>query len=262
MGGQIQYGSAQLVTVSPTRRRGRTLRGLAALFGASLLIAIFVIGTPLKAAGVTILVAFGGAWLSLVLAMTLPSESEIAGRDLIRRLAQFRHEVNAIGDEPARATLERLIARAGELRLPEAEVAEELAQLGACIEAIDLKAALARGELPLADPPFTIAAGDVCHFVCAVRFGRRRADQFGHLVLSSSTLQFRGNLDVSVSWSEIVDVRRNGREIIVSLKGSSRALRLCCHSHSEAARGGVMAAHFFSIARADGAGPAELHASA
>jgi hypothetical protein len=261
--GQIQYGSAGPLTAPPTRGRRIGLRRLAALTGASLLLAIFVIGTPLKIPAATILVAFGGAWISLVLAMTLPSESEAAGRELIRRLAQFRHEVNAIGDEPSRSTLERLIDRAGELRLPADTIADELAQLRACIEAIDLKAALARGELPRADAPVAIASGDICHFVCAVRFGRRRADQVGHLVLSSSALQFHGALDVNARWSEVVNVRRNGREVIVAPHASSRMLRFCCHSYAEAARAGVIAAHLASIAHIAGKPvSAEFHASA
>jgi hypothetical protein len=207
-------------------------------------------------------VALGGVWLSLVLVMTLPRPSERAGRELTRRLAQFRHELTAAGDAPSRATLERLIERVAELGLHEDEVAEDLAPLRACIEAVDLEARLARGEQPVVEASDALAPGDSCHFLCAVRFGRRRADQFGHLVLSSGWLKFRGALDVSVAWSEIASVRRDRRELMIALQDSTRVLRFSCHSHSEAARAGVIARHLAHAARTDLTQAAAYHATA
>lgn len=263
MNGQIQYGSARPLTLQPTVARRVTLtadprrfaitatatRPVALLLGTFLLLGVLLTASPRKAPGIAPAVMLGGAWLSLVLAMTLPRLSERAGRELVRRLGQFRHELNAVGDSPSRATLERLVARVAELGLREEEVTEELAQLRACIEALELKERLTRGELPSADPPDLLPAGDACHFVCPVRFGRRRADQFGHLVLSSGWLRFLGALDVSVTWTEIASVRRDGREILVNLRESRRVLRFSCHSYAEAAQGGVIAEHLADVAR-------------
>ena len=248
-------------TADPNRFPDAVTRPAGLLFGTSLLLGALLMAVPRDISGVAVGVVFGGAWLSLVLAMTLPPESERAGQELIRRLAQFRHEVLATGDAPSRAELERLIGRAGELGLREAEVSEDLERLRACLGAIGLQERLSRGEFPSAEPPAPIAPGDVCHFVCAVRFGRRRNDQFGHMVLTSGRLGFRGALDVNVAWAEIISVRRDGRDLLVGLQDSRRILRFACHTQVEAAEAGVLAEHLAQLARTRTPGPAEYHAS-
>lgn len=107
----------------------------------------------------------------------------------------------------------------------------------------DLLVHLRRGELPKVKAPDPLAPGDECHFVTPVRFGRRRADQYGHLVLTSGWLKFRGTVDVSVSWGEVADVQRVRREVIVSLRDSRRLLRFSYPSDAEAARGVLLAQH-------------------
>ena len=114
---------------------------------------------------------------------------------------------------------------------------------------IELAARLQRGELPRATAPDPLAPGDECHFVTPVRFGRRRADQYGHMVLTSGWLKFRGTVDVSVAWSEVADVQRARREIVVSLQDSRRLLRFSCHSEAEAARGALIAQHLTQSAQ-------------
>jgi hypothetical protein len=267
--GQIQYGSARPLTLQPTPilpvrpladparfREARNMSRLVTLLlGGSVLLAGLLVAAPRDVAGITLAVAVGGGWLSLVLAMTLPRPSERAGQELLRRLAEFRHELNTIGDAPSHATLHRLIARARELGLKEDEVSDELEQLRAAVEAVELRAALARGELPSADAPDPLPAGDTCHFLCAVRFGRRRSDQFGHLLLTSGWLKFRGPLDVTVTWGEVSVVKRDGREIVVGLKESRRVLRFSCHSLQEAARGAVIADHLVRAGGTDAREP-------
>jgi hypothetical protein len=263
--GQIQYGPARPLTLHPTlvarspraidparfSGRNEATRLIALVLGASLLLAVLLTTTPRQFFDVALAVVLGGAWLSLVLAMTVPRPTERAGQELVRRLAQFRHELNAIGDNPSRATLERMIARAGELDLEEQEVADELAQLRACLEALALKDALARGEMPVTDAADPLPPGDRCHFVTPVRFGRRRSDQFGHLVLTTGWLKFRGTLDISHAWSELASISRDGRDIVVALQDSRRVLRFSCHSLTEAARGGVLAEHLAHAARVE-----------
>jgi hypothetical protein len=210
---------------------------------------------PREIPGIAVATVIGGAWLSLVLAMTLPSHAERAGQELARRLAEFRHELNAIGDQPARATLERLLQHARTLNLGDDEIGEELAQIRASLEAVDVQAKVEGGELPVVASLDPIAPGDTCHFLCPVRFGRRRADQFGHLLFTSGWVKFRGALDLSVSWSEVASVRRDGRELIVSLHDSRRVLRFACHSLTEAATGGVIAQHLARAACIEGPSP-------
>ncbi len=124
------------------------------------------------------------------------------------------------------------------------------------IEISELSTRLRRGELPIAKAPDPLAPGDQCHFVTPVRFGRRRADQYGHVVLTSGWLKFRGTLDLSVTWSEIAQVERLAREIVVSLQDSRRLLRFSCHSEAEAARGVAIAQHLAQSARVLTADPA------
>jgi hypothetical protein len=113
----------------------------------------------------------------------------------------------------------------------------------------ELAACLRRGELPRVKAPDPLAPGDECHFVTPVRFGRRRADQYGHMVLTSGWLKFRGTVDVSVAWGEVADVQRARREVVVSLRDSRRLLRFWCHSEAEAARGVLIAQHLTQSAQ-------------
>ena len=122
-------------------------------------------------------------------------------------------------------------------------------------ETIELAKRLQRGEFPIAKAPDPLAPGDQCHFVTPVRFGRRRSDQYGHVVLTSGWLKFRGTLDLSITWSEIADVQRAAREIVVSLQDSRRLLRFSCHSEPEAARGALIARHLAQNARVHTADP-------
>jgi len=122
-------------------------------------------------------------------------------------------------------------------------------------EATELASRLKQGDVPVVTAPDPLAPGDQCHYVTPVRFGRRRVDQYGHVVLTSGWLKFRGTLDLSVTWSEIADVQRATREIVVSLEGSRRLLRFSCHSEVEAARGVVIAQYLAQSARLQTADP-------
>jgi hypothetical protein len=113
----------------------------------------------------------------------------------------------------------------------------------------ELAARLRRGELPRVKAPDPLAPGDECHFVTPVRFGLRRVDQYGHLVLTSGWLKFRGTVDVSVAWGEVADVQRARREVVVSLRDSRRLLRFWCHSEAEAACGVLIAQHLAQSAQ-------------
>jgi hypothetical protein len=117
------------------------------------------------------------------------------------------------------------------------------------LEAVELANRLRHGDVPTAEAPNIVAPGDQCHFVAPVRFGRRRSDQYGHLVLTAGWLKFRGTLDVSVGWAEVAAVQRVGRDIVVSVEDSRRLLRFSCYSAAEAARGGVIAQYLARSAR-------------
>ena len=166
--------------------------------------------------------------------------------------------IDAVGHPDALELAARVTRKAGTV-MAIGVYAERIPVLRARADALTLKTQLARGDLPVAEPLESLPAGDRCHFLCPARFGRRRADQVGHLVLLNTRLQFRGALDVSVVWSEVSGVRREGREIIVSLQDSRRVLRFSCQSMREAVEGGVIAEH---LASADPPSPRpQYHAS-
>ena len=92
--GQIQYGSARLLTsrATPLRRRGSRL------------------ADPRRFKA------------EVRQTMMLPNRCESAGAELAG-CGQFRHEVNSIGDQPTRAHLESLLTRPRELGLRDEEIA-------------------------------------------------------------------------------------------------------------------------------------------
>ena len=92
---------------------------------------------------------------------------------------------------------------------------------------------------------------DECHFDTPVRFGRRRSDQVGHLVLSSQWLRFHGTVDLSVGWTEIARIEQTADEIVVWLHGTRRTLRFGCRSEDEAGRAMTIATHLVALAHSE-----------
>jgi hypothetical protein len=182
-----------------------------------------------------------------------PSRAEGTGVELAPRLEAFRHEVNAVGDDPVRADLERLLDVARQLGVREAEIVDDLVRIRAALGALTLREDLRRGAWPAAASANPPSATDACYFVCPMRFGRRRADQDGHLVLTRRWLTFRGALDMSVAWSEVASVERAERDLVVSLRSSRRTLRFSCRTLDEATRGGVIATELARLAAEPGA---------
>jgi hypothetical protein len=90
-----------------------------------------------------------------------------------------------------------------------------------------------------------------CHLATPVRFGRRRTDQVGHLVFTSSWLRFRGTVDFAVAWTEVAAVTQTARDLVVALHGTRRTLRFCCQSDQEAARARATAVHLAALAQSD-----------
>jgi hypothetical protein len=214
-----------------------------------------LVAVPAQVPGMALATLVGGAWLSLVLAVTLPSRAERAGEELAARIGRFRNAVNAIGDNPTRPQLQDVLTLARSLELREHEISDELAQVRASLEALTLREQIEAGRLPVVKPSGPLPPGDDCHFMAPVRFGRRKSDQFGHLLLTTGWLKYRGTLDVSVAWSEVAEVQRAGRDLIVALQDSRRLLRFCCHEVEEAARAGVIAEHLARAAREDEPAP-------
>ena len=93
------------------------------------------------------------------------------------------------------------------------------------------------------------SAGDQCHLAIAVRFGRRKTDQVGHLTFTTARLQFRGTVDFTIAWSEVCRVDRLGADLIVFLQGTQRTLRFSCQNDEDARRASVSAMHLAALAQ-------------
>jgi hypothetical protein len=214
-----------------------------------------LVGVPSKMPGVLLAAMVGGAWLTVVLAMTLPTDAARTAAEHARRLTLFRHQLNTVGDHPDRKTLDALVVLARELELRDDEIAAELAQLQASLQALDLAERLRRREVPIVDCADPLAPGERCHLIAPVQHGRRRSDHCGRMLLTSDGLKFRGPRDASVAWTDVASVLRAGRELIVTLH-QARPLRFSFHTLHEAASAGVLAehlaAHACGAARPDG----------
>ena len=269
MSGQIQYGSARSLTGRRTRRgnrertahpdrfpHGPRVTGPLLLAVGCLVLTVLLVAAPRQPPGLAVSSIVAGAWVALLLAMTLPSRAQRSGEELAVRLARFRHAVNAVGDHPTRAQLEELIALVRRLQLRDDEVDEELSQLRAALAGLTLRDEITAGTLPVVASAGPLAPGDVCHFRAPVRFGRRRSDQFGHLLLTSGWVKYRGTIEVSTAWSEVSSVERARNDLIVALQNSRRLLRFCFKDVEQAARAGVLAEHLALAAR-DASGTAE-----
>ena len=122
-------------------------------------------------------------------------------------------------------------------------------RIQATIEALTLGEQIARGEMPIAETTTPLAEDERCHFAGAARFGRRRSDHVGHLVLTGTWLRFHGVLDVSVAWRHISGVQRVDRDVLITLADSPRLMRFSCVSIRDAVRAAVIAEHLASRAR-------------
>jgi len=259
--GQIQYGPApsmpSLLThrdstrrrlAEPARFQSRRLTSpltLSIVSGVALTVALIAVPRP---AVPTALLLLGAAWVSLMLAMTLPGRAQRAGDELTSRRARFRHAVNGIGDTPTRAQLEEVVAFARGLDLREEEIADDLDRVRASMAALTLLEEISVGQLPVVamDPP--LRSGGTCHFLAPVCCGRRRSDEHGHLQLTTDWLRFTGPVDASVAWSQVIGIQRAGTDLIVTIEGRHGMFRFTFRSVEEAARCGVIAGHLRALA--------------
>ncbi len=263
MSGQIQYGSARPATSRatpairgggpaclhrfPDRRLSRSLR-------VSTSIGVVVLATVLVAAifatpGLAMLALVGGSCVVPMLAMTVPSPEDDSGEELAVLLGRFRHAVDAIGDAPTREQMDEVLTLARTLGLREEDIIDEVARVRASMVAAALRDEIAVGRMPVVQIESSLPPGDVCHFAAPVRTGRRRTDQAGRLLLTSSWLKFSGTNDLSIAWTQVDEVERSGNDLVVSVGDRSRGCRLSFPTLEDAARCGVIAAHLSQLAQ-------------
>ena len=182
-------------------------------------------------------------------ALALTSRATEGRTDTAIRVGRFRRELFSLHNAPERADLERMLRMARELQLGDDTIGDELTEIRASLEALDLADEIARLGPPVVASVRPLPADDSCHFATPVRLGRRRFDQIGHLELTGSWLKFHGALDVSIVWAEVADVERVGRQIVVSLGARRRVFRFCCHAIGESVRGAVVGKYLVNSAR-------------
>lgn len=168
-----------------------------------------------------------------------------------RALTQFRAAIAALGEHPTRGELENALKLAHSLGLRQDEIAAELTQIHAALRAIDLRDHLTAGRLPVVDCRQPLPPHEMCHYTAPARFGRRKSDHFGHLLLTSAALMFRGSLDVRLPWAEVAAVRRDGCDLMITVRANvHEGYRFCCQTMDEAVSAGVLADYLTQNAHA------------
>jgi hypothetical protein len=107
----------------------------------------------------------------------------------------------------------------------------------------------AENPTSLQTAPNVPAGVDEDHFTIPVRFGRRKTDQVGHLVLTTAALNFRGTVDMSVLWTQVARIDRADTELVIALYETRRILRFCCFGEEEAARASAIGNHLVGLAQ-------------
>lgn len=181
--------------------------------------------------------------------MTVLSPDDPSGEDSAVPLARFRNALNAIGDAPTRGQLEDVLTLARTLNLRDEDILEDVSRVRASVTAATLRDEIAVGRMPIVEIESLLPPGEVCHFAASVRTGRRRTDQAGRVLLTSSWLKFSGSNDLSIAWTQVDDVWRSGSELVVSVGDRSRSCRLSFPTLEDAARCGVIATHLSDLAQ-------------
>jgi len=195
------------------------------------------------------LLLVGGTCDVLMVAMTVPSPEDHSGEELAVLLARFRNAVNAIGDAPTGQQMEEVLTLARTLGLREEDIIDDVARVRAAMAAAAMRNEIAVGRMPVVQIESALPPGDVCHFAAPVRTGRRRTDQAGRLLLTSSWLKFSGTNDLSIAWTQVDEVRRSGNDLVVSVGDRTRGCRLSFPTLEDAARCSVIAAHLSELAQ-------------
>ncbi len=176
------------------------------------------------------------------------SKARAAARDLDRRVRSFREEVLAARSAPEESVLLALRTRPAALGLTEDDAALELEIVDGLLEVIELKKAAAAGAmLPEISTNHRALGGEPCRFLGPACRPDSPNDPGGKLFFTDRRLVYLGSPSLTLSWPHIVDVRDDGRDLLVRLRaGGVRTFR--CNSYVDTLRGAYVAAWLLDAA--------------
>ena len=162
-------------------------------------------------------------------------------REMDRRLAVLRGEIDAARQAGGRAALERLRKRPAELGLSEDDADLELEWLAGLVEVETLKEQ-ADGGAPLAviETNHRALAGEPCHFAAPASRPEVPGDGGGKLFFTPRRLVYIGATPVTLSWAHVAAVEAAARDIVIRAR-PDRQLSFRCNSYVDALGGAWIA---------------------
>jgi len=162
-------------------------------------------------------------------------------REMDRKLALLRGEIETARRTGGRAALERLRTRPAELGLSDDEADLELELLEGLLEVEALKEQVAGGAvLPVMETNHRALAGEPCHFAAPASRPDVAGDGGGKLFLTPHRLVYIGSTPVTLSWAHVTGVDADARDIVIRAR-PDRLLSFRCNSYIDALRGAWIA---------------------
>lgn len=140
-------------------------------------------------------------------------------------------------DDPSsadRAALEALLRQPQEQGLPDDEVELEVEALQGALDVIALKESVARDGLPLIEHQHRALGEDRVHFLASAFLASDGSDRTGRLFLTHRRLVFVTTPMVTLSWSGILSIEQQARDLVITTTGRDMLYQFRCNSFSDA----------------------------
>ena len=140
-----------------------------------------------------------------------------------------------------RAALEALLRMPEEQGLPDDEVELETEALQGALDVITLKETVAKGGLPVIEHQHRALGADRVHFLASAFLASDGSDRTGRLFLTNRRLVFVTTPMVALSWSGILSIDQQSRDLVITTTGRDTLYQFRCNSFSDARCGAFIA---------------------
>jgi hypothetical protein len=140
-----------------------------------------------------------------------------------------------------RAALEALLRVPEEQGLPGDEVELEMEALQGALDAIALKEAVAKSGLPVIEHQHRALGADRVHFLASAFLASDGSDRTGRLFLTNRRLVFVTTPMIALSWSGILSIEQQARDLVIATAGRDTLYQFRCNSFSDARCGAFIA---------------------
>lgn len=172
-----------------------------------------------------------------------PADPAAAAR--AAQVRAFRAAVTRdLRDDPSpedRAALEALLRMPDEQGLPGDEVELETEALQGALDVITLKETVAKAGLPVIEHQHRALGADRVHFLASAFLASDGSDRTGRLFLTNRRLVFVTTPMVTVSWSGILSIEQQSRDLVITTTGRDTLYQFRCNSFSDARCGAFIA---------------------